>query len=216
MYIQTKGIRIMYCVYLTIYSGDKLPRRYIGSSKVIHVLNGYNGSIKSKKYKDIYENEQRYNKHLFKTRILSKHETHKEALEAEYNLHIKYNVSKSDLYMNMSSATRNGWFGNGYSLMTGKHHSEETKSLISEKLKLAYVEGRVVSPFKTFDTKGENNPFFGKRHSEESKDKMRKPKSYVPRWKCPHCDKEYDAGNLKQHMLKNGFTLEEYENAKNI
>lgn len=210
----------MYCVYLTIYFGDKLPRRYIGSSKIERVLNGYNGSVKSKKYREIYEYEQRHNKHLFRTRILSKHETHKEALEAEYILHVKYNVSKSDLYINMSSATRNGFFGTDISgeghPMYNKNHSEETKHRISVNVKNAYKEGRIVSPFTSMDFSGEANPFYGKVHSEETKNKMRKPKTVVPKWKCPHCQKSYDGGNLKQHMLRNGFTLKEIEDAKKI
>ena len=45
----------------------------------------------------------------------------------------------------------------------GKRHTEETKNKISAKKKGKYV--------------GENNPMYGKHHSEESKKKMSKPKS---------------------------------------
>ena len=45
----------------------------------------------------------------------------------------------------------------------------------------------------------------GKTHSEETKLKMRKPKKFVPKFKCPHCEKEYDAGNLKQHLKRVGY-----------
>lgn len=40
----------------------------------------------------------------------------------------------------------------------GKHHSDETKKIISEATKLRY--------------QGKNNPFYGKRHSEQTKQKM--------------------------------------------
>ena len=48
----------MYCVYFTVYFGNKLPKRYIGSTKVDRIMQGYNGSIKSKKYKNIFLSEQ--------------------------------------------------------------------------------------------------------------------------------------------------------------
>jgi len=64
-----------YIVYITKYKGNLLPPFYIGSSYEEKILNGYNGSIRSKKYKEIYKKEQKENKHLFITRILSYHET---------------------------------------------------------------------------------------------------------------------------------------------
>jgi hypothetical protein len=203
----------MYCTYLTIYKGDKLPKRYIGSSTVDRVLNGYNGSIKSKKYQEIYKQEQRENKHLFKTRILNIYESHDEAVNAEYLLHCKYDVNKNPNYINMAKATRNGFFGND---IRGKNHPRYGKSLTQEQrekvsagVKKAYAEGRLISPFRTMDFSGENNSFYGRTHTEETKNKMRKPKKHVPRFKCPHCDKTYDAGNLKQHMKRNGYGEEE-------
>ena len=42
----------------------------------------------------------------------------------------------------------------------GKHHSEETKMLISQKLKGKFI--------------GQNHPFYGKHHSEENLIKMSK------------------------------------------
>ena len=44
----------MYCVYLTVYSGNLLPMFYIGSSSVKKIQNGYCGSISSKKYKNVF------------------------------------------------------------------------------------------------------------------------------------------------------------------
>lgn len=210
----------MYCVYLTVYFGNKLPRRYIGSTKVERIKCGYNGSIKSKKYKAVYYEEQVNNKHLFKTRILSKHHTQEEAVREELRLHIKYDVVKSSTYMNMALATINGCFGmdiNGDNHpMYNKHHSDETKKRISEKLKQKYKNGELITPFASLDTRGENNPFYGRIHTDETKNKMRKPKMFVPKFKCPHCDKMYDSGNLKQHMLRLGYSNDDYESAKTM
>lgn len=101
----------MYCVYITIYRGDKLPRRYIGSCKISRIESGYNGSISSKKWSTSYKYEQENNKHLFKSRILSVHETSISALNEELRLHLKYNVIHSTNYINESLARPNGFFG---------------------------------------------------------------------------------------------------------
>ena len=98
-------------VYLTMYSGELLPRWYIGSSYENKILNGYNGSVSSKKWGDIYSSEQKENKHLFKTRILSYHDTKIEALEEELRLQKMLNVVRNVSYINESYAQPNGFFG---------------------------------------------------------------------------------------------------------
>lgn len=97
-----------YVVYLTYYLGDKLPPWYIGSSNEQRVMEGYNGSVKSKKYKDLYIKEQKENKHLFKTRILSYHKTREEALAEELRIQKLHNVAKNKNYFNESYAVKNG------------------------------------------------------------------------------------------------------------
>lgn len=195
-----------FCVYLTVYRGSKLPKRYIGSSSVARILSGYNGSIKSKKFKEIYKSEQRDNKRLFKTRILQRFETQLEAIEAELRLQLAHDVVRSEKYMNMSYATPNGFFGRGAKgeqhPMWNKHHTEETRNRLSEAGKAAYREGRSKSPFEGLHRHGEQNPFFGRTHKSESIDKMKKPKRFVPKWACPHCEKTYDGGNLDQHLKR--------------
>ena len=55
--------------------------------------------------------------------------------------------------------------------MYGKHHSEATKKILSEKTKLFMNSERgkqIVHP----STRGEKNPMFGKHHSEETKRKI--------------------------------------------
>lgn len=122
----------MYCTYLTIYFGNKLPRRYIGSSSVESIMNGYNGSVSSRKWKEIYEYEQTHNKHLFKTRILTIHTDRIEAIEAEKKLHIKYDVVSSSKYFNESIAIPNGFFGRDVS---GQNNPMFGKSRKGEKHK---------------------------------------------------------------------------------
>jgi hypothetical protein len=100
-----------YCVYLTVYYGNKLPPFYIGSTLVKYIEDGYHGSVKSKKYKEIYRKEILENKHLFKTIIIKKYYSRKYAMFRERKLQEKLNVVKSDMYMNLSIAKDFGWFG---------------------------------------------------------------------------------------------------------
>ena len=127
----------MYCVYLTSYFGNKLPMFYIGSSSISKVNNGYHGSVKSKKYKSIYECELKNNPHLFKTRIISIHKLREDAIQKEYKLQKQLNVSISSIYFNECYASR--FFGQRNA--------------------------------------GKNNGFYGRKHTEETLQKMRKPKS---------------------------------------
>lgn len=119
----------MFVVYLTMYSGNKLPKWYIGYTTYSNIKNGYTGSVCSKKWSDIYYRELDENKHLFKTRILSRHETRIDAVEEENRIQHKHNVVISKKYFNESYAidgcfTRdksgelNPMYGKGY-LITG-------------------------------------------------------------------------------------------------
>lgn len=100
-----------YCVYLTVYYGNKLPLFYIGSTLIEHIKQGYHGSVKSKKYKETYRKELLENKNLFKTIIISKYYSRKYAMFRERKLQEKLNVVQSEMYMNMSIAKDFGWFG---------------------------------------------------------------------------------------------------------
>ena len=152
----------MFVVYLTMYKGDKLPRWYIGSSSEDKILDGYNGSVCSKKYKDDYLDEQRINKHLFKTRILSFHEDRKEALAEELIVQKLHNVVKNEKYMNMSYAVINGFFGmpmkgvniGEKNVLFGKKRSPES---IAKQIK---------------NISGEKNVLFGKHLDEKVKNKI--------------------------------------------
>lgn len=104
---------LKYCVYLTIYTGKKLPPFYIGSSNVDKIINhGYHGSVKSKKYKEIWVDELTINPTAFKTTIISYHETRKEATIKECSLQKALNVVKSPMYINMAFANKEFNSGN--------------------------------------------------------------------------------------------------------
>ena len=151
----------IYTVYLTVYSGNKLPPFYIGSSSMEKIKNGYHGSVKSRKYKKIWEEELKNNPHLFKTKIVSTHNTRKDALSKEYDIQKKLNVVKSLMYINMSLASINGFFGMSQKGMQGRPCSEESKQKISSA------------------NKGKKSRL-GKQHSKESKIKMRNAKLGKP------------------------------------
>jgi hypothetical protein len=176
-----------FVVYLTTYSGDKLPPFYIGSTSMKEFSNGYCGSVVSKKYKEIYQYELKHNRHLFNTEIISIHNNRKDALEAELHEQIKRDVVKSLDYFNMSLAKVNGYFG-----MCGPRDklSQETKDKLKQycwvhndvedkRIKkselydyesLGYTRGRKQ---KTYEQK---KYLFGKR-SLEICNKMKIPKS---------------------------------------
>jgi len=177
----------MYCVYLTVYFGDKLPRRYIGSCKTKNIDQGYNGSVSSKKYKDTYESERLTNPHLFKTRILSSgYEIDYDARMEELRLQKKYDVVKSKNYMNESYAIPNGFFGRDVSgknnPMYGrprrgeKHKGGEN---ISASLRYLYdhtEKGELLKQEFSKRISGKNNPMYGKNHTEE--ERKRRSKRY--------------------------------------
>lgn len=115
---------LIYCTYLTVYTGNKLPPFYIGSTSIDSVINkGYRGSVQSKKYKSIWKQEIDSHPDLFKTIILTRHETRQEAQDKEVIFHEAFSVASNPMYINMAHA--NGKFFN-----TGPH-SSETKAKIA-------------------------------------------------------------------------------------
>lgn len=100
-----------YCTYLTIYSGNKLPPFYIGSSSIARINKGYRGSVLSKVYKETWKNELLTNPHLFKTKVLTTHNDRKEATIREKSLQKSLSVVKNPLYINRSYAQIEGSHG---------------------------------------------------------------------------------------------------------
>lgn len=118
----------IYCVYLTIYRGNRLPMFYIGSTSKAKLDLGYKGSIVSQKYKNIWNREKKSNPNLFETKIISYHETRQDAYDKEEKLQKSLNVVESPLYMNESYANKN------FS-MSGKPLTDDHKAKLSKIMK---------------------------------------------------------------------------------
>lgn len=164
----------IYVTYLTIYSGNKLPPFYIGSSSLDKIIDGYRGSVQSKQYGTIWKQEIRENPNLFKTSIISKHNTRQEALARELILQVKLDVVKSPLYVNLSLAQKNGYFGMP---QKGKTLSEETKKKISESckgLKRSEETRRKISEYNRIRVMSEEGR---KKISESNKSRKQTPES---------------------------------------
>lgn len=125
----------IYVTYLTIYSGNKIPPFYIGSTNLDKINHEYRGSVLSKKYKNTWKKELKEHPELFKTVILSKHYTRKEAFDREIKFHESLRVHKNPLYINMATAN---------ALFHIEKHSYETrkKQSISRKKYLENPQNR--------------------------------------------------------------------------
>jgi len=113
----------MYCVYLTTYFGNKLPPFYIGSTSAKKILNGYNGSVSSQAYKQIWKTERDVNPDLFITRVIKMFNTRNEATAFELKIQKALRVVENNLYINK-----------GYASMCfyeGSVHSPESRLKIS-------------------------------------------------------------------------------------
>lgn len=138
----------MYITYLTIYSGDRLPPYYLGSTSYEKYLQGYHGSIASKEYKLIFKQELINNPHLFDTIILTEHNDRKEAYIQELRYQKQMDVVKNIKFMNKAYVS----IGKKGFSHTQKH-SDETKIKMSNK-----KSGGVIA--------GKNNPMYGKSCTE--------------------------------------------------
>ena len=151
-----------FCTYLTKYSGNKLPPFYIGSTTIEKIESGYKGSVLSQEYGSVFEEETKSSPHLFKTIILTTHETREQAYKKEHFFHRMLNVVSNELYMNKSYADGSGRFGGGFK---GKSHTDEHKAHMS-----TIMKGRI-------------NTWTGKKRPEHSE--MMKGNQYKKGKKSP-------------------------------
>ena len=118
-----------FCVYLTIYKGNKLPPFYIGYTSIKKIENGYNGSVSSKRYKRIWRKERAENSQLFITKIIKEFCNRKDAQEYEHFILRHLSAHKNELYINMHSG---GSFYN-YTHLTKKFNMEMSKRASNSK-----------------------------------------------------------------------------------
>lgn len=197
----------MYCVYLTEYLGDRLPRYYVGSSSLDKIHSGYKGSVSSKEFEEIWNEEISKNPKLFITTIISNHETRLEALEEELKYQLEHDVVNRKDYINKSLARINGFFGMDVSgknnpmygtNRTGEKHSGGSN--ISKALKQFYATERGESKKKIMseNMSGDSNPMRGKEHTEEYKNKM---SSRMSGENNPMYGKKHDAHAIEKMRL---------------
>lgn len=111
----------MYCTYITIYIGNKLPPFYIGYSTISKINRGYHGTVTSKKHKKVWIEEMKRNPSFFKTKIIKIFDTRESAINHESYLHKHFNVDVNPMYINEAISNIRWRNSGGYKL------SEETK-----------------------------------------------------------------------------------------
>jgi hypothetical protein len=176
-----------YCTYLTIYHGNRLPPFYIGYSTVSKVNRGYRGSVSSKKWKNVWKEELKNHPELFRTTILTFHETKEEATQREMDFQRKMNVLHNSLYVNQAisqHSDRTGWKRDEASkraiskAMTGRKQSTEHVQNCSKarKERWARIPKKKLTEEQKQKLRGKPSHWRGKTFSEEHKAKLRGPR----------------------------------------
>jgi hypothetical protein len=145
----------IYCTYLTVYRGSKLPPFYIGSKDTKSVLDGYRGSVVSKEYGQIFKEEIANNPSLFQTTIISFHSTREEAYLKEKVLHFSLQVHINPLYINKTIAYAPIGVSN-----KNRKFSQAHKTAMSESQKKRYSE--------------KGNPNLGRKNKPASEERKQK------------------------------------------
>ena len=146
----------MFCTYLTIYTGNKMPMFYIGYSTVQKVETGYGGSVSSKEFRCIWILERKQNPYLFKTIILTRHVSREEAIEREFRFQKSLRAHTSPMYINRG-------------LSNGKFRHDRVVSLETRKKLSASLKGKKLSQEHKEKIRIAAT---GRRASEETKQKM--------------------------------------------
>lgn len=202
----------IYCTYVTYYSGNKLPPFYIGSSRLDRINNGYRGSIKSKKWKDIFKNEIKQNPSLFTIEIINTFENREEATTYELELQKSNNVVKSEWFYNESFAAPNGFFGRSdASHLKGMHtfvdecgnkfRLKTDDPIIKEK----HLKGSTVGCKWSNETRNKLKIAFANRpkHTDEvlaiiHSKILGKPHN-LKEYECPHCGRIGKGPNMMRY-----------------
>lgn len=163
--------------------------------------------------------------------ILATFLSREEALSAEILLHSFYDVAKNPHFANKAKQTSTRFAGNGG--FKGRQHTPETRLKISknsasrrpevrEKLKTAHTGKKQSQETKDkkslalrgekngmFGKTGDLNPFYGKTHSNETKQMLRQQKLGIPRSK-ESCEKQANTmkgkpgANKGKYWITNG------------
>ncbi len=167
-------------VYLIKINREKFPNKYIGSKANCSVVDGkivdqrgkqYKGSATDKEYRSLMEYCDDYS-----VQILGEFDTYKKALEAEKLAHIANDVVASPEFFNKSIATISNYSNPDYATfkhsVTGKVcRLPRNHPKVLSKEWVGVTKGRSLTEDekKRRGRSGEQNGFFGKKHTEETK-----------------------------------------------
>jgi len=118
--------------------------------------------------------KQKDNPHLFKYKIIKLFSNRDQANKFEITIHKKFNIGINESFYNKCSATSSGFCVSGIKL--GNRHTKEY--LLRCHLNFGDTSGENNSMYGTSRI-GEENPFFGKKHSDQSIKKMKNTKSKI-------------------------------------
>lgn len=202
IYIQQK-----YCVYMTQYRGSLFPNNYIGSSTIKRIEEGYRGSVKSKKYKNLWEQELKENPHLFETYIISIHHTKQEAAQKELKLQKIFNAVKNPLFVNCSFAKPFGFFGMDVSGENNPNFGNHPKVSIKTREKKKEIHKKdpriwLISPegICEFIKISEKEKYLNSGWFKGRTFKRKKPTSEkTPKCSCYICKKEIHSHCINNH-----------------
>lgn len=192
-----------YCVYLTVYRGNKLPPFYIGSTSVKNLESGYKGSVTSRKFGEVWKKETRDNPQLFSVKIVKKFSDRKVALDWEKKAHVRLSVIKNPLYINLWTA--GGIFG--YSVK-GKDHPFYGKKLWTDKNPNPFKGRQHTSTTKKIISDKAKQ----RKASDETRKKMSKFQSSRVRERCSE-DKKRKIGdaNRRFYWITNGVETSRHD-----
>lgn len=167
----------MYCVYFTVYKGNRLPPFYIGSAPVSKINRGYRGSASSAQWGKIWKSELKENPHLFVTFIIPGQYalTPKEILDLELKWQKLFDVVQDPDFVNQAYA-KAGFCSSPESarkaVETRKRNgrlaiTEETRRKIG-----AANRGRKLPPVKPETARKISIANTGKKRTEETRKKL--------------------------------------------
>lgn len=173
-------------VYLITFHRDKLPNKYIGSKSNAMIVDGkimknrreaYVGSSNCKLFLEAKDACS------YTLEILGSFDNYDEALEAEHNMHVLYDVVASPIFFNKSIARVNNYANPNYAtyrhVETGKvaRLPREHQGVLNGEW-VGVTKGRRLTEEHRRNIgngeRGEKNGFYGRTHTEETKRKSGK------------------------------------------
>lgn len=202
---------MQHIVYMIELNRDELPRYYIGSKSNCSIVEGkivdqrgknYTGSAKDSSLKEAIKSGCLYNVH-----VLGSYDTYDIALENEKFVQIQNDVVASPYFFNRSLACENTYTNPEYATykhtLTGKvarlrrdHPDVISKVWVGVTKEVVLDE----ESRKKRGRSGSSNPFFGKKHKDESKAKSGKKIGDALRGKPKsdeHCRKQSEAAKRR-------------------